>query len=71
MIEEIDTLALLQKDNTCPSCREVSGVALLHPYRIHHYIYGEWQSTIEIQECLGGIFKILQIDPAIDRKSVV
>jgi hypothetical protein len=44
---------------------DVSRVALLRPSHIHHYVYGEWQGTLEIQECLDGIFKILHLDPAI------
>jgi len=63
--EEFATLASLQKDHTRPPCRYVSGLALLRPSQIHHYIYGEWQGILEIQECLDGIFKILQLDPAV------
>jgi len=63
--EEFATLATLQKDRTCPPCRDVSGVALLRPAQIQHYVYGEWQGTLEIQEYLDGIFKVLQLDPAI------
>ena len=44
---------------------DVSGVELLRPSQIHHYVYGEWQGTLEIQQCLEGIFKILQLDPII------
>ena len=40
-------------------------MALLRPSQIHHYVYGEWQGTLEIQECLDGIFSILELDPAI------
>jgi hypothetical protein len=39
------------------------GVALLRPSQIHHYIYGDWQGTMESQECLEGNFKILDLDP--------
>jgi len=63
--EEFAALAILQKDHTCPSCRDVPEVALLRPSQIHHYVYGDWQGTLKIQECLDGIFKILQLDPAI------
>jgi hypothetical protein len=63
--EEFATLVTLHKDHTCPPCRDVSGVALLRPSQIQHYVYGEWQGTMEIQECLDGIFKVLQLDPAI------
>jgi len=47
--EELATLATLQKDNTCPPCRDVSGVALLRPSQIQHDVYEEWQGTLEIQ----------------------
>jgi hypothetical protein len=40
--EEFVTLAVLQKDHTCPPCPDVSGVALVRPSQIHHYVYGEW-----------------------------
>ena len=59
------SLALLQKDHTCPPRVDVSGVALIRPSQIHHYVYGEWQGTLEIKECLEGIFRLLQLDPAI------
>ncbi len=48
-----------------PPCMDVSGVALLYPSHIHHYVYGVWQSSLEIQDCPDGIFKILQINPSI------
>ncbi len=63
--EEFATLALLQMEDTCPPCRDVSRDALLRPSQIHHYFFGEWQGTLEIQECLDGIFKIFLIDFAI------
>ena len=63
--EEFATLATLQKDHACPPCRNVSGVALLHPSKIHHYVYGEWQGSLEVHDCLDGIFNILQINSSI------
>jgi hypothetical protein len=45
--------------------RYISGVALLQASRIHHFVYGEWQGSLDIQDCLDGIFKILQLDPSI------
>jgi len=63
--EEFASLATLQNGHTCPPCGDISGVAFLHPSQIHHYIYEGWQGTLEIQECLDGIFKILQLDPSI------
>ena len=49
---EFATLATLQKNHTCPSCRDISRVVLLRPPQIHHYVYTEWQGTLEIRECL-------------------
>jgi len=63
--EEFDKLAILQKYDTCPPCADVSGVALLRPSQIYHYVYGEWQGTLEIQECMDGIYFLLQLDPAV------
>jgi hypothetical protein len=60
--EEFATLATIEKDHTCPPCRDALGVALLRPSQIHHYVYGEWRGTLEIQDCLDGTFKILQHD---------
>ena len=41
-----------------PPSMDVSGVAILGPSQ-------EWQGTLEIQEYLEGILKILQLNPAI------
>ena len=43
----------------------VSRVALLRPSQIQRYVYGGWQGTLEIQECLCGKFKIIQLDTVI------
>ena len=43
----------------------VSGVAFIRPSQIHHYVYGECQGTLEIQECMEGIFRLHLLDPAI------
>jgi len=44
---------------------DVSGVASLRPSLIQHYTYGGWQGTLEVQECLDGIIKLLRLDPSI------
>ena len=44
---------------------DMSRAARIRPSQIHHYVFGEWQGTLEVQECLEGIFRILQIDPSI------
>jgi len=55
------------KDATCIPCVDVSGVALLRPSLIQNYACGSWHGTLEIQECLDGIFKLLRLDPSISR----
>jgi hypothetical protein len=63
--EEFASLATRQHDRACPPCRDVSGTGLLLPSQIHHYVYGEWQGTMEVQDCLDGIFNILGINPSL------
>jgi len=63
--EEFASLATLHTYHTYPPCKHVSEVALLRPSQIQHYVYGGWQGTLEIQECMDGIFKIPWLDPAI------
>ncbi len=42
-----------------------SGVAALRPSLIQHYTYAGWQGTLEVQECLDGIFKLFRLDLSI------
>ena len=63
--EEFVALALLQKDHSYPPCMDMSGAVLIRPYQIHHFVFGEWQGILEVQECLEGIFRLLQLDPSI------
>ena len=45
---------------------DVSGVAsLLRPSLVQHYTYGGWQGTLEVQEYMEGIFKLLRLDPSV------
>jgi len=44
---------------------DVSGTALLRLTLIRHYTYGSWQGTLEVQECLEGIFLIIRLDPSL------
>jgi hypothetical protein len=44
---------------------DVSRVASLRPFLIHHYTYGGWQGTLEVQEILDVIFKLLRLDYSI------
>jgi hypothetical protein len=63
--EEFIALAIIQKDQSCPPCMDMLGAAQIRPSQIHHFVYGEWQGTLEVQDCLEGIFKLLQLDPSI------
>ena len=63
--EEFVALAFLHKDHSCPPCLNVSGAALIRPSQIHHYVFGSWQDTLDVHECLEGIFRLLQLDPTI------
>ena len=38
-------------------------MAIIRPSQIKYYVYGWWQYTQEIQKCMEGIIKMLQIDP--------
>ncbi len=42
---------------------DISGAALIRPFQIHHYVFGEGQDTLEVQDCLEGIFRLLQLEP--------
>ena len=43
----------------------ISGAALLRPSQIKNYTYGNWQSDLDIHDCLERIFKLLRLDPSI------
>jgi len=62
---EFAALALLHNDRSCPPCMDVSGAALIRPSKINHYVFGSWQDTLDVHECLEGIFRLLQLDPTI------
>jgi hypothetical protein len=38
---------------------------MLRPSQIRHYTYGNWQSDMDIHDCLEGMFKLLRLDPSI------
>ena len=63
--EEFVALALLHKNHSCPPCLDVSGAEYIRPSQMHHFVFGEWQGTLEVQEWLEGVFKLLQLDPSI------
>ena len=62
--EEIASLAALYHDHTSPSCEDVYFATLIRPSEIQHFVCVGWQGTLEIQECLDGLFKVLQLDPS-------
>jgi len=53
------------EDDQCTPCWDVSGAALLRPSQIKNYTFGNWQSDLNIQDCLEGIFKLLRLDLSI------
>ena len=63
--EGFASLSDLYKDATCTPYWDVSGAALLRPSKIKHYTYGNWQSDLDVHDCLEGIFKLLRLDPSI------
>jgi len=63
--KEFAELAALYEDVTGPPCMDVSSAVLLRPSQIQHYMYGGWQGTLEVQECLEGIFKLLLLNPPV------
>ena len=63
--EEFSDIANQYTYATCLPCVDVSGVALLRPFLIHHYAYGGWHGTLEVRESLDGIFKLLRLIPSI------
>ena len=42
-----------------------SSVALVTPDLVQHYVHGNWQGTMQVQDCLSNIFRLLGIDPSI------
>ena len=52
-------------DGNCTPCWDVSRAALLRPSQILHYTYGNWQSELDVQDCLEDIFRLLRLDPSI------
>ena len=63
--EEFVSLVALYQDHTCMPCENASCVALICPSQIQHFVYGSWQCTLETQECVEGLYRILKIDPSI------
>ena len=58
-------IANLHENNTCPPVTDSYAAALITPDIIQHYAYGNWQGTMEVQDCLSGIFRFLRLDPSI------
>jgi hypothetical protein len=64
--EELANLVEALSDDTCTPCYDdVSGLAGLRPSQIKHYIYWGWQSDLDVQDCMEGIFKLLRLNPSI------
>ena len=48
-----------------PPVTDCSAAALTTPDTVQHYTYGNWQGTMEVQDCLNGIFRLLRLNPSI------
>jgi hypothetical protein len=57
-------IAILHGNNTCPPVTDSYAAAFIIPDIIQHYAYGNRQGTMEVQDCLGGIFRLLRLDPS-------
>ena len=45
-------LANLHGSKTCPPVADTSAAALITPAIVQHFAYGNWQGTMEVQDCL-------------------
>ena len=54
--EELTSLAALYEDHSCTPCEDASSAALIRPSQIKYCIYGKWQGTLEIHECMENFF---------------
>jgi len=63
--EQFSSVLTQRDDKSCIPCTDASSEALLRRSQIERYSYGTWQDTREVQYCMEGIFKLLQIDPSI------
>jgi hypothetical protein len=57
--------ANLHGSHTCPPVSDTSAAALITPAIVQHFAYGNWQGTMEIQDCLSGLFRLLRINLSI------
>ena len=48
-----------------PPCPDSSSVAHITPGLVQHFTHGNYQGTVEIHDCLSGIFNLLRVDPSI------
>ena len=55
----------LYGSHTCPSVADTSVATLITPAIIQHFTYGNWKGTMEIQDCLSELFRLLSINPSI------
>ena len=60
--KEFATIANQHGNNTCPPVKDSSSTVFITPYLIQHYAYGNGQGTMEVQDCMASIFRLLRID---------
>ena len=58
-------VANLHGNHTWPPVFDTSAAALITPAIVQHFAYGNWQGTMEIQDCMSGLFRQLRINPSI------
>jgi len=62
---DIVPLANKYTNATGSSVIDSTSLALITPDLVQHYVRGNWQGTMQVQDCLSGIFRLLGIDPSI------
>ncbi len=63
--EAFATLANLYGNRTFALVSDISSAALITPDIVHHYVHGNWQGTMEVQDCLSSLFRLLRLNPSV------
>ena len=63
--ESFASIANRYKNSECTPVTDRSAADLITPDLIQHFVHGNWQGTMEVQDCLKGIFNLLRINPSI------
>jgi len=63
--EAFATFANLHGNHTCPPVIDSSSAAFITPYIVQHYAHGSCHGITEVQECLTGLFRLLNLNPSV------